>query len=61
MTDVADKIEANGDKQGADYLRNHIDEDIMQCMVDVLKVLKSFNYLFNHLLYFFNLLFYDCN
>jgi hypothetical protein len=35
---VADDIERGGDREGAEYLRNHLDEDIKQCMVDVLKV-----------------------
>jgi hypothetical protein len=35
---VADDIERSGDREGAEYLRNHLDEDIKQCMVDVLKV-----------------------
>jgi hypothetical protein len=38
ISDVADKIEANGDVASATYLRTYLDEDIMQCMVDVLKV-----------------------
>ena len=38
ILDVANKIEKNGDLEGASYLREHLDEDIMQCMVDVLKV-----------------------
>jgi hypothetical protein len=35
---VADDIERGGDREGAEYLRNHLDEDIKQCLVDVLKV-----------------------
>ena len=41
ILDVANKIEKNGDLEGASYLREHLDEDIMQCMVDVLKVTPS--------------------
>jgi hypothetical protein len=37
IADVADNIEANGDVDSANFLRNHLDEHIMQCMVDVLK------------------------
>jgi hypothetical protein len=37
ISNVADNIEANGDIDSADFLRNHLDEHIMQCMVDVLK------------------------
>lgn len=38
ISSVADDIERNGDREGAEYLRNDLDEDIKQCMVDILKV-----------------------
>ena len=38
IADVADEVHAGGDLESAHYLRAHLDEDIMQCMVDVLKV-----------------------
>ena len=38
IADVADEVYAGGDLEAAHYLRSHLDEDIMQCMVDVLKV-----------------------
>ena len=42
MTEVADSVEANGDIASANYLRNQLDDQIMNCMVDVLKVGKPF-------------------
>lgn len=39
--DVADDVERSGDLEGSEYLRNQMDDDIKQCMVDVLKVALS--------------------
>jgi tubulin--tyrosine ligase like protein 10 len=37
VADVADKVEQNGDVDAANFMRNDLDETIMQCMVDVFK------------------------
>lgn len=47
VSSVADDIERGGDRDGAEYLRNHMDEDIKQCLVDVLKVSHPILYVLN--------------
>lgn len=40
VANVADLLEAAGDVQSAEYLRTQMNEDMMACMVDVLKAAK---------------------
>lgn len=38
---LADLIERDGDPISANYIRNHLDDEIKQCMVDIIKVPES--------------------
>jgi hypothetical protein len=35
---LADAIERDGDPMSADYIRHRLDDEIQQCMVDIIKV-----------------------
>ena len=41
---VIEKLIQSGDPESAEYMRSQLDEDIMTCMVDVLKVSGSHIY-----------------
>jgi hypothetical protein len=38
---VIARLEASGDTSSAQYMRSQLDEDIMACMLDVLKVRRT--------------------